>query len=388
MTASWWRAPILLAAGLALLGGLYAGLLMLGTGVPQPPSAVQDVHGPVMVFGFVGTLIALERAVAVGRRWALLAPACSGAGALLLLVAGPGWAGKAAMMVASVVLLGVYRALWTRQQSVALLAQAAGAFGWYAVTLLWLAGFPIFDTVPWMVVFVVATIAGERLELAHVARLPAHAERWFLAAVAALPAAATAAAVWPRAGTHLFGFALLALAAWLAVFDVARRTVHGSGLPRYAAVGLLTGYGWLAVAGLLWAGAGPAGNGARYDATLHAVFLGFTLSMIFVHAPVILPAVLRRPLPYHPVLYGPLALLHASLLARIIVGDAAGVEPAWRWAGVANVAAVLAFLGCAVTLSVTAGRRARIPATVAVRTAGTGRPLAASHNGPAGEGRP
>jgi len=383
-----WRVPILFAAGFALLSGLYAGLLLLGAGVPQPPSAVQDVHGPVMVFGFVGTLMALERAVALGRRWAFLAPACSGVGALLLLAAGPGWVGKAAMMVASVVLLGVYRALWARQQSVAPLAQASGAFGWYAATLLWLAGFPIGDTVPWMVVFVVATIAGERRELAHVALLPAHAERWFLAAVAALPVAATATAVWPRAGTHLLGFALLAQAAWLAVFDVARRTVHGSGLPRYAAVGLLTGYGWLAVAGLLWAGAGPAGDGARYDATLHAVFLGFVLSMIFVHVPVILPAVLRRPLPYHPVLYGPLALLHTSLLARIIVGDGVGVEPAWRWAGVANVAAVLAFLGCAGTLSVTAGRRARVPATAAVMKAGTGRPLAASHNGLVGEGRP
>lgn len=361
-----WRVPILLAAGVALLGGLYAGLLLLGTRLPQPPSAVQDVHGPVMVFGFAGTLIALERAVALGRRWALLAPACSGAGALLLLTAGAGWAGKALMMAASVILLGVYRALWARQQSVALLAQAAGAFSWYAATLLWLADFPVGDTVPWMVVFVVTTIAGERLELAHVTLLPVHAERWFLAALAALPVAATAAAAWPRAGTHLFGFALLAMAAWLAVFDVARRTVRGSGLPRYAAAGLLCGYGWLAAAGLLWAGAGPAGDGARYDATLHAVFLGFVLSMIFVHAPVILPAVLRRRLPYHPALYGPLALLHASLLARVVVGDAGGVEPVWRWAGVANVAAVLAFAGCAVTLSVTAGCRARTPATVAM----------------------
>lgn len=325
-----WRVPVLLTAGLALFGGLYAGLLLLGTRLPQPPSAVQDVHGPVMVFGFVGTLIALERAVALGRRWALLAPACSGAGALLLLTTGPGWAGKTAMMAASVVLLGVYRALWARQQSVALLAQAAGAFGWYAATLLWLAGVPIGDLVTWMVVFVVATIAGERRELAHVTLLPAHADRWFPAAVAALPTAATAAAVWPRTGTHLVGFALLALAAWLAVFDVARRTVRGSGLPRYAAVGLLAGYGWLAAAGLLWAGAGPAGDGARYDATLHAVFLGFTMSMIFVHAPVILPAVLRRPLPYHPVLYGPFAFA-----ARLAAGPGRRRRRRGRGAGVA-----------------------------------------------------
>ena len=40
--------------------------------------------------------------------------------------------------------------------------------------------------------------------------------------------------------------------------------------------------------------------GPAYDAVVHAVFLGFTLSMIMAHAPVILPAVLRRPLPYRP----------------------------------------------------------------------------------------
>jgi hypothetical protein len=352
------RVPVLVTSALALLGGLYAALLLIGATVPAPPAAIEDVHGPVMVFGFVGTVIALERAVALGRRPGLLAPLASGAGALVLLATGPSLPGKVLAMAGAVGLLGVYRALWRRQQSVALLAQAAGAFGWYASTLLWLAGLSIADIVPWMVVFVVATIAGERLELAHVALTAPGAQRWFLAAAGALVAAATAATVWPRAGTRLFGLTLLALTAWLAVFDVARHTVRGTALPRYVAWGLLTGYAWLALAGLLWAGAGPTGAGARYDAVLHAVFLGFTLSMIFVHAPVILPAVLRRPLPYRPVLYLPLALLHASLLARVVIGDGMGREPVWRWSGVVNVASVLLFLGCAATLS--AGAR-RVP---------------------------
>ncbi|MFC7279961.1 hypothetical protein ACFQS1_38890 [Paractinoplanes rhizophilus] len=346
------RVPVLAASAVALLGGLYAALLLLGTAVPAPAAPVEDVHGPVMVFGFVGTLIALERAVALGRRTGLLAPGSSAVGALVLLLAGPGLPGKVLMMTGAVGLLGIYRALWRRQQSAALLAQATGAFCWYAATLLWLAGLSIADIVPWMVAFVVATIAGERLELAHVALATPTAQRWFLAALATLVAGATAATLWPQPGTKMFGFALLAVTAWLAVFDVARHTVRGTGLPRYVAAGLLSGYAWLALAGLLWAGAGSAAAGARYDATLHAVFLGFTLSMIFVHAPVILPAVLRRPLPYRPVLYLPLALLHASLLVRVTAGDAAGLEPAWRWSGVVNVASVLLFIGCAAAVSV------------------------------------
>jgi hypothetical protein len=73
-----WRLPVLAAAGLSLLGGLYAALLLLGTSLPSPAAPVEQAHGPVMVFGVAGTLIALERAVALGRRWTPPAPACSG----------------------------------------------------------------------------------------------------------------------------------------------------------------------------------------------------------------------------------------------------------------------------------------------------------------------
>ncbi len=350
-TAVRWRAPLVVAAGAALLAGLYAALLLLGVALPVPRPALADVHGPLLVFGFVGTLVALERAVALGTSWALAAPACSGAGGIVLVAIGPALAAKLLLATAAVLLLAIYRALWRRQESVALLAQAAGAFAWYAAVLLWLGGMPVPELVPWMATFVVATIAGERVELARVRLTGPGTQRWFLVALAALAAGATAATLWPRAGASAFGAGLLAVVAWLVVFDVARQTVRARGLPRYIAVGLLAGYAWLAVAGLLWAGAGQTVAGARYDAVLHAVFLGFTMSMIFVHAPVILPAVVRRPLPYRPVLYLPLALLHASLLVRVGLGDAAGWEPAWRWSGTVNVASVLAFAGCALAIA-------------------------------------
>src|SRR5690606_34707032 len=207
------RLPLLLAGGLALAAGLYTALLLLGFGLPQAGFAVggfglgpilAEIHGPVMVLGFVGTLIALERAVALGARWGLAAPACSGAGALALLATGPTLPAKALLATAGVLLLGIYRKLWRRRPSAALLAQAAGAFAWYAAALLWLAGVPIPDLVPWLATFVVATIAGERLELARIAmpggpasrsavdepdRLPARGPSphgWFLAALTVL----------------------------------------------------------------------------------------------------------------------------------------------------------------------------------------------------------
>lgn len=142
-----WRLPLLAGGALALVGGLYAGLVLLGLPVAGTATDTADsvaaVHGPVMVFGFVGTLVALERAVALGARWALLAPACSALGAVALLIGGPGLVGRLLLCVAGVVLLGVYAALWRRQATVALLAQAAGALCWYAAALLWAGGFPI-----------------------------------------------------------------------------------------------------------------------------------------------------------------------------------------------------------------------------------------------------
>jgi hypothetical protein len=154
------------------------------------------------------------------------------------------------------------------------------------------------------------------------------------------------------AGVRVAGAGLVALATWLARFDIARRTIRTGGLTRFMAAALLTGYAWLAVGGVLWVTFGhmtrPIGHQAAYDAMLHAIFLGFVISMIFAHAPVIVPAVLGRPLPYHRWLYLPLVLLHASLLLRLVAGDALGDRTSWQWGGVLNEVALLLYMAMAV----------------------------------------
>ena len=108
------------------------------------------------------------------------------------------------------------------------------------------------------------------------------------------------------------------------------------------------------MAAACWLLGGAQSDGPGYDAVVHAVFLGFTLSMIMAHAPVILPAVLRRPLPYHPAMIAPAALLHGSLALRLWVGDARGAHLAWQVGGVLNITAVLLFAGVAAWSSVRA----------------------------------
>ena len=152
----------------------------------------------------------------------------------------------------------------------------------------------------------------------------------------------------------MLGLAYAALVGWLVTHDVARRTIRTTGLPRYMAGCMLAGYAWLGVAAATWLVRGIATEGAAYDVVVHAVFLGFTLSMIMAHAPVILPAVLPRPLPYHRVLVVAAVLLHASLVLRLWVGDGLGSQAAWQAGAALNIGAVLLFAGCTLWLSLRA----------------------------------
>ena len=316
-----------------------------------------------MVFGFIGTLVVLERAVAARRRWGFVAPAALGLGGLALLSPLPLAIGQFGFVIGFVALLAVYRVVWAKQPSIAIAIQALGALAGLTSAILWLSGVVIPLLTPSMTAFLVLTIVGERLELARVSpTVNERVERLALACGVALSVTALAAPLWPVVGYPLFGAAMLALVVWLFRHDVATRLVRATGLARYMAVCLLVGYLWLLVAASIWLVGGPVTAGAGYDAVLHAVFLGFVMSMIMAHAPVILPAVIRRPLPYRWFLYLPVALLHVSLAVRVLIGDGRQIAEAVQWGGLLNVVAVLAFVVLAVASAV-AGPPRRAGAT-------------------------
>ena len=177
------------------------------------------------------------------------------------------------------------------------------------------------------------TIAAERLELSRFLPTPLIARIAFAVIVVALSAGALAALVIEDAGLRFFAAALLALAVWLLRYDIARHTIKVAGLTRHMAVCLLSGYAWLGIAAMLGiAGAFQSGTMLR-DAALHALLLGFVFSMVFGHAPIILPAVTRLRLHWHVGFYLPLIVLHLSLAARVI----AGVD---EWFALRQVAAI------------------------------------------------
>lgn len=362
------RTLVALPAGLALLVGMDAGLSLLDAWPPVSSGRLGEVHGILMVLGFVGTLIALERAVALGRLVGYAAPALLGIGALLLVPGPTGEVGAALITAGALALCLLYVPLWRRNRDDAVLVSALGAVCALGGALLWRGGADTSHTIAWLAGFVILTIGGERLELARLAMAPT-AGRDLVLLGSGLACAIAAATLWPVVGTPLLGAALLALTACLVRHDVARRTVRSSGLPRFAAFCMLSGQAWLVVAGVIWLLAGATTGGATYDAVVHAVFLGFTISMIMAHAPSILPAVTRVPLPYRPVMYAPWALLQLSLVLRLWGGDALGSELARRIGGAGNAIAVLLFLAVAIGSAVRGAPPKPKPNTTAARAA-------------------
>jgi len=336
---------------LALLAALWAGLLRLGWAFPPIVPTLAGMHGPLMVAGFLGTLISMERVVAIGRRWAYAAPLFSALGALVLLTGIAPVLGGVLVTLSSVGMVAIFAVIVRRRAALFTTTMAIGAACWFIGNAVWLSGLPIFRVVFWWTAFLVLTIVGERLELSRLLRLSRRAEILFLAAIAIFLIGVVVDSVegllMPSAGSDIgarvAGVGMIALALWLLRYDIARRTVRQTGLTRFVALALLAGYAWLLVGGLLRVAIGGVASSAPYDAILHTVFLGFVMSMIFGHAPIILPAVLERGMPYSPLFFAHLTLLHLSLVLRV-AGDLGGSLALRQWGGMFNVIAVLLFL--------------------------------------------
>ena len=350
---AWGRLPLLILGFVGLSGGLGAGLARLGWTVPAEFAGAAAWHGPLMICGFFGVVISLERAVAIGRLWAYAGPLLAGLGTVAALHGGQA-ATPWLTLAASGVLLAASLDVLRRQREGFMLTIALAAGCWTTGTALWAAGWAVHEVVGWWIAFLVLTIAGERLELSRFMPPSRSATKLFAAIVAAVLVALLA---WTQPwGPRLFGVALLVLAAWLLRNDIARRTVKQQGLTRFIAVCLLSGYFWLALGGAVIAAAGLAPGSAAYDAALHALLLGFVFAMVFGHAPIIFPAVLRVAVPYHPFFYAPLLLLHASLALRL-AGDAGGWFDLKRWGALMSALALVAFIASTAT-AVLRGRRA------------------------------
>ena len=345
------RLPLVVVVGLTLLVALWAGLVRMGWAWPSPQASWASNHGPLMVSGFLGTLIALERAVALNARPAFAAPLLGAAGSLALILGLPEPVGPLLLTLSSAGLVLINVVMIRRVFALFTATLALGALALLLGNVLWLAGEPIAAAVPWWMAFLVLTIVGERLELSRVMRPTRLAVRLFAITVGLVLAGLLLSLVDFAWGVRLMNLGFVALALWLARYDIARRTVRRPGLTRFVAVNLLLGYVWLAIGGLIGLRYAGFTAGLAYDAWLHAIFLGFVFGMIFAHALIILPGISGLAIPFHRILYGPALLMQLGLLMRV-TGDLANLLDLRRWGGLLNGVAILWFLLQVVILAV------------------------------------
>lgn len=340
------RIPILIVGIATLATAVWGGLLRIGVVLPFPQSAGANwvtLHGPMMVCGFLGTVIALERAVGLQKLWTYLPPLLTGAGSAWIVAGGMGkpapWLillGSLAYVAVSAKVIRLSRALFT-------VMMGLGAVTWAVGNGLWAAGWAVNKIVPWWIAFLFLVIVGERLDLARFQKQVKGAKPLLigLTVVFLLGVVLTLFAQVP--GERLFGSGMVAIALWLGRFDIARKSVKQPGLPRFMASCLLSGYVWLAVSGVFIACFSPLESGPRYDAALHAFFVGFVFMMIFGHAPVIFPAVLQLQTTFHHVHYTHVALLHTGLILRV-AGDLSGSAQWRQWGAILSSIAMALFL--------------------------------------------
>ncbi len=337
------RLPLMALGGLSLLAAIWAGLARIGWNLPVPTLSFPESHGPLMIVGFLGTVIGLERAVALAKPWAYGAPLFAVLSALGQLAGLPPVWSQGCGVLSAATLLAIFCFLWWRQPESYLVLIGSGALLWVIGNSLWLYGYPYPNVAAWWAGFLVLTITGERLELSRLRRLSALSRVLLYSAIVVFVVGLANMSV-SEPGSRLGGAGLIAIALWLLRWDIAWRTIRHAGLSRFMAVCLLSGYFWLLVGGILWiAHAAYFTAGARYDAMLHSIFLGFVFAMIFGHAPIILPSVMDLSMPFQDSFYAHLVLLHLSLFLRI-GGDLAASQAARMWGGLLNAVAILLFL--------------------------------------------
>ena len=343
------RAWLVVGAGISLLAGLDGALLLLGVWSPVMSTRLSKWHGPLMVLGFVGTVICLERAVALGHRLAYLVPAMSGFGVIVLLAPLPfdsARAGLALLTLAQLGLLTIYVPLWRRSHDDAVVIQGAGAFCAAGAAALLTTGAHVSQIVGWLACYMILTICGERLELS---RLTMARNRALSALCLAVVAALLVSVVSPAIGWRVLGVVLIGLAVWLCRHDVARGGLRRGGQAAYIGTLLMIGYLWLATAGIVCTIQRPPTSRNGYDAVVHSLFLGFTMGMILGHAPIILPAVLQVRLEWTTWFWLPAFLLEASLLVRIGIGDGLDRSAAVQAGGTVNVLSLLTLVAVIAT---------------------------------------
>jgi hypothetical protein len=301
------RIPFLILAFLCLLVGIWTGLTRLGWELTPLPSTLH--HGAIMVGGFIGTLILLEKIVPLKIKALYIFPILSAASCLLFSVGQPMMA-IASLSLASLGLVLTFLLYLRKEHGPVQYMMVIGSVCWLTGNI-FLFLRPFYPAVvSWWIAFALFVIISERLELMKFLPVSKLAKTNLYALLLLFLIGLINSFHGP--GSLIYGASLIGISIWAMRYDIIGITIHKTKLTRYIAVALVLGYFSLLLTGILT-------NWLSYDTTIHSFFIGFVFSMIFAHGPVIIPGVLGISFkPYHKLFYFWLGLLHISWITRTI----------------------------------------------------------------------
>lgn len=347
------RLPIVFFAMFCLLSGIWSGLNRIGWSLPV--SLISAHHGAIMVGGFLGTLISLEKIIPLKKKSLYLIPVLN-ALSVVFFFSGQPKVSIYILAVSSIALVVVFLYYFRTQRTIIYMLMSLGAVCWLIGNLLLLTKFFYPLAFPWWAAFALLIIAAERLELMKFLPVQQSDKLVFVSLLLCFVVGVLFS--FHGAGNVLCGLALIAVSTWLMRNDIIGINLRKSGLPKFVAVALLAGYASLLLSGVFFLVLSD--QWLTYDAIVHSFFLGFVFSMIFAHGPMILPGIMGiQALPFHPVLYYWLSLLQISWLIRIFSDISVEIEVR-KISGALSAAAILGYFVTMGILTIRSQRNVKI----------------------------
>jgi hypothetical protein len=356
------RLPIVFFAIFCLLSGLWSGLSRMGWGMVITPATAH--HGAIMVGGFLGTLIALEKIIPLKKKTLYLIPLLNAASVAFFFTNQPR-VSVCMLVVSSMALALVFVYYFRSQRTSIYILMISGAICWLTGNLLLLTKFFYPLAFPWWMGFALFIIAAERLELMKFLPVSAYDKKIFMFFLMAFVSGILFS--FHGAGNWISGLALIAISIWLLRNDIiglALRNPTKKGInlrkqsmQKFAGITLLCGYTALLLTGVFFFSLPD--QWLTYDAIVHSFFLGFVFSMIFAHGPMILPGIMGiTAAPFHNILYLWLCLLQLSWLIRIFSDVVMALEVR-KFSGLLSVVAILGYFATMAFLTTKSRRYAK-----------------------------
>jgi hypothetical protein len=336
------RLPIVFFALLCLLCGIWSGLNKIGWSLPV--TLITAHHGAIMVGGFLGTLIALEKIIPLKKKSLYIIPILN-ATSVAFFFSGQPKVSVYVLVISSVALSFVFLYYFRTQRTIIYVLMLLGSLAWLTGNLLLLTKYFYPLAFPWWAAFALFIIAAERLELMKFLPVSKSEKIIFISFLFTFLMGVLFS--FHGFGNIICGLALIGISLWLMKNDVIGINLKKKNLPKFVAVSLLAGYVSLLLSGIFFIALSD--QWLTYDAIVHSFFLGFVFSMIFAHGPMILPGVMGiSASPYNHRLYYWLGLLQISWLMRVF----ADVSVELELRKISGLLSATAILGYFITMAV------------------------------------